>query len=496
MFTKVLVANRGEIACRLIRSLRDRNISSVAVYSDADRGAAHVRLADHAVFLGPAEARYSYLDVERLIAAARRSGAQAVLPGYGFLSENAEFAEACERSGLVFIGPRATTIRAMASKTRARALAEAAGVPVVPGASARQLADAQAAAERIGYPVLLKAALGGGGKGMRLVHAPDELANAWARARSEAESAFASDEVYLEKAITNPRHIEIQILGDKHGNLIHLHERDCSIQRRHQKVMEETPSPHLSDTVRSEMARVALRVAREVDYDSVGTVEFLVDENDQFYFLEVNTRLQVEHTITELVTNVDLVEQMLRVAAGHALELRQEDIQPRGAALQCRIYAEDPARQDLPCAGKVGHVRVPAGPFVRFDHALIEGGEVSSHYDPLLGKLCTWGQERSQALCRMQRALSELQVGGLTTNIPLLRALLTWPALLAGKYDTSTLEAVRAHWLESLTPPPVEAIAAAVAARHLERARQDAPGASPSNPLTEWARHGRPRWRE
>lgn len=495
MFSKVLVANRGEIACRLIRALRDMNIESVAVYSDADRGAAHVRLADCAVPLGPAEAQVSYLHAGKLIDAARRTGARAILPGYGFLSENSQFAEACEQAGITFVGPRASTIRAMGSKTQARALAQVAGVPVVPGGSARSLAEAQTAAAEIGYPVLLKAAMGGGGKGMRLVTDPKDLAKSLARARSEAKSAFASEEVYLEKAITGPRHVEIQVLGDKHGNLIHLYERDCSIQRRHQKVFEETPSPRLSDSARNEMARVALQVARQVGYDSVGTVEFLVDANEQFYFLEMNTRLQVEHTVTELVNNVDLVEQMLRVAAGHELALQQEDIQPRGFALQCRIYAEDPAHQDLPCAGTVSHVQLPAGPFVRFDHALVEHTKVSSYYDPLLGKLCTWGQERTQVLSRMRRALSELHVGGLTTNAPLLLALLNSPELIAGDYDTSTLEAVRAAWLDSGHPPPLEAVAAAVAARHLDRSRESAPNRSAS-PLSEWARARRPRWRD
>src|SRR5579862_1084821 len=389
MFRKVLVANRGEIAVRIIRALRDFGIRSVAVYSDADRASLAVSLADEAVCVGPAPSSESYLRIDKIVDAARRVGAEAIHPGYGFLSENADFAQACVDAGIVFIGPPASAIRMMGSKTAAREVAIKAGVPVVPGAKG----ELHEAAKKIGYPVLLKAAAGGGGKGMRRVDREADLDAALRDASSEALRAFGSGEVYLEKLVVEPRHVEIQVLGDHHGNLIHLGERECSIQRRHQKVIEECPSPVmlLHPELRAQMGEAAVRIARHAGYANAGTMEFLVDRDRNFYFLEMNTRLQVEHPVTELVTGLDLVEWQLRIAAGERLTIGQDQVKWSGWAIECRIYAEDPENQFMPSPGKIMHLREPAGPGLRLDSGIYSGFTVPLDYDPMLAKLAAWG---------------------------------------------------------------------------------------------------------
>ncbi|MCC6525066.1 MAG: ATP-grasp domain-containing protein [Polyangiaceae bacterium] len=465
MFRKVLVANRGEIAVRILRTLREMGIASVAVYSDADRRALHVRLADEAVGIGPARASESYLRPERILDAARATGAEAICPGYGFLSENTEFAGACHDAGIVFVGPPASAIAAMGSKPASRALMDAAKVPIVPGGRAGSLAEALVEAERIGYPVMLKAAFGGGGKGMRLCHARVELERAFDRASSEAAAAFGDGTVYLERAIVRPRHVEVQLLGDQHGSVVHLHERDCSVQRRHQKIVEETPCPAPAATpeLMAEMGAVAVQAARAVGYYSAGTVEFLMDEAGRFYFLEMNTRLQVEHPITEWVTGLDLVAEMLRVAAGERLAFGQEDVVARGASIECRIYAEDPAAGFLPSPGVVRALRVPSGPFVRDDGGYDEGAEVSGHYDPLVSKLSVWGPTRAAALGRMRRALGEYRLSGVRNNLAFLELLLSHPEFAAGRYHTGFIADHKDALLGERALPDGEAEAVAVA---------------------------------
>ncbi len=473
MFEKVLVANRGEIAVRVMRTLREMGIGSVAVFSEADRGAMHVRVADEAVCVGPAPAAESYLCIEAVLEAARLTGADAIHPGYGFLSENPAFARACEEAGVVFVGPRPEAMEAMGSKTAARERMIAAGVPVVPGAHAGSLDALRLEAERVGYPVMLKASAGGGGKGMRLVDRPEDLAEAFERARSEAMKAFGDPTVYLEKAIVRPRHIEIQVLADAHGNVVHLFERDCSVQRRHQKVVEETPSPASAATPQriAEMGEVAVRAARAVDYVGAGTVEFLMDPDGRFYFLEMNTRLQVEHPVTELVTGLDLVREQVRIAAGEPLGFEQRDVSRRGHAIECRIYAEDP-ETFLPAPGRIEVLRVPAGPGVRDDGGVEEGDEVSSFYDPLLSKLCVWAPSREQAVARMRRALGEyVALGTLRTNVAFHQRLFELPAFVRGDYDTGLIERHREALLSPRALPAEEArlMAAAVALAQSER---------------------------
>ncbi|HJK92773.1 MAG TPA: acetyl-CoA carboxylase biotin carboxylase subunit [Polyangiaceae bacterium LLY-WYZ-15_(1-7)] len=442
MFEKVLVANRGEIACRVIRTLREMGIRSVAVYSEADRDALHVRMADEAYCVGPAASSESYLVIENLIDACKKSGAEAVHPGYGFLSENAAFVRACKDAGITFIGPEPEAMEAMGSKTAAREKMIAAGVPVVPGVNAGSVEELQKAADELGYPVMLKASAGGGGKGMRLVEKPEDLAGAYERARSEAKSAFGDETVYLEKAIVQPRHIEIQVLGDKHGGCVHLFERDCSIQRRHQKVVEETPSPAevCDDALVAKMGEVAVRAAKAVDYHGAGTVEFLMAADGSFYFLEMNTRLQVEHPITELITGMDLVREQVRVAAGEPLGYTQDDIQRRGAAIQCRVYAEDPATGFLPSPGTIEVLRQPHGPGVRDDSGAYGGAEIPSFYDPLVSKLCVWAPTRELAVQRMRRALTEYVVTGIQTNLPFHLRLMEHEEFVAGQYDTGFID--------------------------------------------------------
>jgi acetyl-CoA carboxylase, biotin carboxylase subunit len=447
MFKKILIANRGEIAVRVIRACRELGIFSAAVYSDVDRAALHVLSADEAYSIGAAPAAESYLSIDKVLGVAKRCGADAIHPGYGFLSENAKFGQACADAGIKFIGPTAASMEMMGSKTRARQEMEKAGVPFVPGTShgLESIRQAREVAAKIGYPVMLKAAAGGGGKGMRLVHTAHELESALEAAQSEAQRAFADGEVYLEKAILNPRHIEMQVLADEHGNTVYLGERECSIQRRHQKVMEEAPSPLVDAEMRLRMGEVAVRVAKAANYHNAGTVEFLVDPNlanqpQNFYFLEMNTRLQVEHPVTELVTGLDLVELQIRIAAGERLPFRQEDILIRGHAIECRIYAEDADNNFFPSPGRIETLLTPAGPGIRLDSGVYAGWTVPIDYDPLLAKLIGYGQDRQQAISRLSRALPEYFVAGIKTNLGLFRRILADGNFQSGKIDTGYLE--------------------------------------------------------
>jgi acetyl-CoA carboxylase, biotin carboxylase subunit len=466
MFQKVLIANRGEIAVRIIRALREFGIASVAVYSDADRASLAVRMADEAVHIGPPPSRESYLRIDKIIAAARTCDAQAIHPGYGFLSENAEFAQACVDAGLVFIGPPASAIRAVGSKTAARQLAIKVGAPVVPGTekSIRDPEEARRIAGEIGYPVLLKAAAGGGGKGMRRVDRAADLESALRDASSEALRAFQNDEVYIEKLVLEPRHIEIQVLGDQHGHMIHLGERECSIQRRHQKVIEECPSPVMRDhpELRAKMGEAALKIARAAGYTNAGTCEFLVDAQRNFYFLEMNTRLQVEHPVTELATGLDLVHWQLRIASGERLTLQQSEVQWRGSAIECRIYAEDPDNGFLPSPGKISYLEQPSGPGVRLDSGVYQGWTVPLDYDPMLAKLAVWAPARETAIERMRRALSEYVVEGIRTNIQWFDEILRDPEFIGGRLSTAFLD----HFKRREHPPAdieADAVAALVA---------------------------------
>jgi acetyl-CoA carboxylase, biotin carboxylase subunit len=438
---KVLIANRGEIAVRVIRSCRELGIRTVAVYSDADREMPHVLAADEAFRIGSPPSRESYLVMDRILDIARQSGADAIHPGYGFLSENAEFSSRVREAGFIFIGPRPESIRAMGDKVEARRLMRSAGVPVVPGTDG-PIAEESAArvfADKHGYPVLLKAAAGGGGKGMRIVRGPEELSGAFRAARSEARSAFGDDRVYVEKYLDQPRHIEFQIFADRFGATIHCGERECSIQRRHQKVVEETPSTVLNDDLRRRMGETAVRAAQACGYENAGTIEFLVDAQKNFYFLEMNTRLQVEHPITELRTGLDLVALQIAVADGKPLGLRQEDVRFRGHAIECRICAEDPENAYMPSTGKITHLRPSMGIGIREDRGIDVGGEVSVYYDPMISKLVAWGQTRDEAIHRMLRALNEYEILGVTTNIPLCAFVLSHPRFATGDYDTHFL---------------------------------------------------------
>jgi acetyl-CoA/propionyl-CoA carboxylase biotin carboxyl carrier protein len=443
-FDTVLVANRGEIAVRVIRSLRAMGIRSVAVFSDADTGARHVAEADVAVGIGPASARQSYLNIDAVVTAAQRTGAQAVHPGYGFLSENAQFAAALQAADIVFIGPPAAAIQTMGDKIAAKAAVSAFGVPVVPGVSRPGLTDADliAGADDVGYPVLVKPSAGGGGKGMRVVHQPAELPAALVSARREAASAFGDDTLFLERFVLNPRHIEVQVIADGYGNVIHLGERECSLQRRHQKVIEEAPSPLLDPATRARIGAAACDTARSVDYTGAGTVEFIVsaDRPDEFFFMEMNTRLQVEHPVTEMVTGVDLVEQQVRIAAGEKLPIAQDDVTMTGHAIEARVYAEDPARGFLPTGGDVLDLAEPKGPGVRVDSGLARGMVIGSDYDPMLSKVIAHGDDRQAALRALDRALADTAVLGVTTNIEFLRFLLADPDVAAGRLDTGLLD--------------------------------------------------------
>ena len=503
MFTKILIANRGEIACRVAATARRLGIRTVAVYSEADAGARHVAACDEAILIGPAAARDSYLKGERIIEAAKASGAQAIHPGYGFLSENAEFAEACARAGLVFIGPPGSSMRAMGSKSAAKQLMEGAGVPLVPGyhGDDQDPALLQREADRIGYPVLLKASAGGGGKGMRVVERSEDLQGALASCKREAISSFGDDKVLVEKYLTRPRHIEIQVFADTLGNCVYLHERDCSVQRRHQKVLEEAPAPDMPAERRAAMGEAAVAAARAVGYVGAGTVEFIANQDGSFYFMEMNTRLQVEHPVTEMITGTDLVEWQLRVAAGQPLPKQQHELQINGHAIEARVYAENPEKGFLPSTGTLrcmetpGHVAfelgggagLPAG--VRIDSGVRAGDAISPFYDPMIAKLIVWGQDREQALARMAQALGEFHIVGLATNIAFLKRLVEGDAFAQADLDTGLIERNHASLFPPATATPLAALALAAVA--LVAGEESAPAAA--NPADPWtSAHG---WR-
>jgi 3-methylcrotonyl-CoA carboxylase alpha subunit len=491
LFRKVLVANRGEIAVRVIRTCRTMAIPTVAVFSEADRRARHVHEADEAMAIGPAEALSSYLSIDAIVSAARESGADAVHPGYGFLSESGDFADAVRDAGLVFVGPPGGVHRRMGDKKVARRLMAASGVPVVPGYDGDEQGDERLfhEAARIGWPVMLKPARGGGGKGMRVVAREEEFASALAASRREARSAFGDDAMVIERLVERPRHVEVQVLADEHGSALHLGERECSVQRRHQKVVEETPSPALAPPAREALWAAGLRAARAASYVNAGTVEFLLAPDGSFFFLEMNTRLQVEHPVTEVVTGLDLVRLQLEVAAGRPLTLRQEDVVRRGHAVECRLYAEDPERDDLPSPGRVLHLSEPEGPGVRVDSGLRPGSEVTVHYDPLLSKVVTWGFDRPEAVARMREALRRTVVLGVATNLARLRAIVEHPAFAAGELHTGFID----EHLGELTPrpcPPAEALAALAAVLQRPASVGTAARAASVDP---WASLGR--WR-
>ena len=439
---KVLVANRGEIAVRILRACRELGLKTVAVYSDVDRSALHVRYADEAYPIGPGPARDSYLRIDRIIDVAIRARADAIHPGYGFLAENPLFAQACLEAGITFVGPDYQTIRMMGNKVAARRAMSAAGIPIVPGSDDEGLWDEGAldAAERLGYPLLIKAAAGGGGKGMRVVHSPEELPHALTVARREAEASFGDGTVFLERIVEGARHIEFQILGDQYGNVIHLGERECSLQRRHQKVIEEAPSRALDEELRQRMGQVAVQVARTGKYVNAGTVEFLLDEDKNFYFLEMNSRLQVEHPVTEMVTGIDIVKEQLRIASGRKLRYSQDDVKVRGWAFECRILAEDPYNGFRPSIGRVTGLYEPTGPGVRVESGIYEGFEVSLYYDSMISKLIVWGETRGEALLRMRRALEEYRIIGIKTNIPFHQQMMDSTRFIGGQFDTTFVE--------------------------------------------------------
>ncbi|MFL6215765.1 MAG: acetyl-CoA carboxylase biotin carboxylase subunit [Blastocatellia bacterium] len=499
MFKKLLIANRGEIAVRIARGCREMGISPVAVYSDADRASLHVRVADEAINIGPPPSAESYLRMDKIIDAARRTGAEAIHPGYGFLSENADFAQAVEDAGLILVGPPAAAMRLMGSKTNARKAAQAAGAPVVPGTTAplQSVAEAIATAEEVGYPVMLKAASGGGGKGMRLVRSHEEIASAFDLARSEAAASFNDSSVYIEKFIERPRHIEIQLIGDRYGKIVYLGERECSLQRRHQKVVEECPSPIVDEDLRRRMGEAAVRIARHADYQNAGTIEFLVDPQRNFYFLEMNTRLQVEHPVTELVTARDLVHEQIRVAAGEKLSFSQSDIVMRGAAIECRIYAEDPYNNFLPSPGRITKLVTPAGPGVRYDSGSYRGWDVPIYYDPLLAKLCVWAETRAAAIDRLARVLDEYTVEGINTTIPFFRAVVENEEFRRGDFDTGFIErflqdGFGAHRQnEDEGAERREDLAAIVAALHTRTKTPMLEAATPRSAESRWKLYGR-----
>ncbi len=498
MFSKILVANRGEIAVRILRACGERGLRTAAIYSEADRSALHVRYADEAYCIGPAPVRESYLNIPAIIAAAVASGADAVHPGYGFLAESDHFAEAVLAAGLAWIGPSPDAIRAMGDKVAARRTMIAAGVPVVPGIDVG-LSDTEAitAADEIGYPVLVKAAAGGGGKGMRVVNDPADLPKALEAARREALGAFGDDTIYLEKLVSRARHVEIQVLADSHGNCIHLGERECSIQRRHQKLIEESPSVAVTPELRVAMGAVAVRAARAVGYSNAGTVEFLLDRSGRFYFLEMNTRLQVEHPVTEMVTGVDLVKEQLAIASGRRMRWTQDDIRFKGHAIECRINAEDPYNAFLPQAGRITSLSEPTGPGVRLESGIYAGWEVSLFYDPLLAKLVVWGETRAEAILRMRRALAEYRIGGIHTTIPFHQQVMDSTRFQGGQFDTQFLDGPDGFRM-SAAPSRDLAKVAAIAAALIEHERgqeavilgassSDGPGAR----VSPWKQAGR-----
>jgi acetyl-CoA carboxylase biotin carboxylase subunit len=496
MFDKVLVANRGEIAVRVIRSLKEMGIETVAVYSDADRKSLHVRMADEAYHVGPAPSAESYLVIDKILEVGRKAGCDAIHPGYGFLSENPEFADACGESEMTFMGPRGKSIEAMGEKTRARTLMKEADVPVVPGTE-NAVEDAEEAfeiAKDMGFPVLAKAAAGGGGKGMRRVDEADEFIDSFKGAQREAISSFGNGDVYIEKYVVDPKHVEIQILVDEHGNGVHLFERECSVQRRHQKITEETPCPVLDEETRQEMGEVAVRAAHAVDYVGAGTVEFLLDAHGNFYFLEMNTRLQVEHPITEMVTGLDLVRWQVKVAAGEPLGFEQSDLEQDGHAIECRVYAEDADENFRPTPGTIDLLSEPTGPGVRVDSGVYEGMTIPVNYDPMISKLCVWGEDRDHAIQRMRRALDEYIIAGMTTNIGFHEEVLTHPDFIDGSYNTEFIP----DYMEEREKPEakhrdIAELAAVLATHRHDEALKDGDGddSESSGPKSRWKTLGR-----
>ncbi|MEW6687551.1 MAG: acetyl/propionyl/methylcrotonyl-CoA carboxylase subunit alpha [Pseudomonadota bacterium] len=490
MFGKILIANRGEIACRVIATARAMGVRTVAVYSDADREARHVALADEARRIGPAPASESYLSIEALIAAARGTGAEAIHPGYGFLSESEDFARACAAAGIVFIGPAPEAIAAMGDKAAAKRLMQKAGVPLVPGYHGDDQDGALLAAEaaRIGYPVLIKAAAAGGGKGMRVVRDPGSFAAALESARREAESAFGDGRVLLEKYLERARHIEVQLFGDRHGNLVHLFERDCSVQRRHQKVLEEAPAPGLSPGRRAAITAAALAAAKAIHYVGAGTVEFIASADGAFYFMEMNTRLQVEHPVTEAITGLDLVKWQLLVAAGDPIPLKQDQIQMKGHAIEARIYAENPEKGFLPSTGTLRHLRFPGAP-ARVDTGVREGDAVTAHYDPMLAKLIVWGEDRAAALARLRAALAECEIVGVASNVEFLGRVASSKAFAAADLDTGLIERCASELFPPARPASIEELAAAALAElRVEEAQAAARAKASGDPHSPWAR--------
>jgi acetyl-CoA carboxylase biotin carboxylase subunit len=496
MFKKILVANRGEIACRVIRACRELKIATVAVYSDADKDALHVRMADEAYHIGPPASSESYLRGEKIIDVALKSEADAIHPGYGFLSENASFVRDVSAAGITFIGPPADAMESMGGKISARKIAIEAGVPVVPGTTEplKSFDDARSTATEMGYPIMLKASAGGGGKGMRLVADETELKSALETAQSEARASFGDDAVYIEKAVVRPRHIEIQVFSDTHGNHIYLGERECSIQRRHQKVIEEAPSPINSAELRASMGECSVKVAKAVNYVGAGTVEFLVSDLDKsFYFLEMNTRLQVEHPVTELVTGIDLVREQICVAAGMPLSFRQEDVTLEGHAIECRIYAEDPSANFLPSPGRITRLRIPQGPGVRDDGGVYEGSEVSIYYDPMISKFAVHGRTRDEAIDRMRRALAEYEIAGVKTTLPFFRQIIDDDEFIAGKLDTGFIARFfeRSSTEEITFDGAIADIAAIAAALAYQARAATKSSTSPSRKLSPWVMSAR-----
>ena len=446
MLKKVLIANRGEIAVRIIRACKEMNIKTVAIYSEADKDALHTRLADEAVCIGPADSRESYLNVKNIIEAANVTGADSIHPGFGFLSENAQFAKICEESNIKFIGPTSKVIDLLGNKSNAKEMMKEAGVPTIPGSdgSVKGLKDVLKIAEKIGYPIMIKAAAGGGGKGIRIVNSEDELENSYNIVKREAKLAFNDDEVYIEKFVAHPRHVEIQILADEHGNVIHLGERDCSIQRNNQKVIEETPSTAIDEKLRNKMGEAAVKAAKAAGYTSCGTVEFLVDKDKNFYFMEMNTRIQVEHPITEMRTGIDIVKEQIRIAAGEVLKIKQKEVKFNGHAIECRINAENPDKNFRPCPGKVTGLHFPGGNGIRIDSAIYAGYTIPANYDSMIAKIIAFGTSRNEAIAKMKRALEELVIEGVETNRDFLFEIITNPNFIRGDFDTQFLKNFRA----------------------------------------------------
>ncbi len=494
MFKKVLIANRGEIAIRIIRCLREMGIGSVVVYSDVDRSSLAVRWADQAVHLPGVAGKDTYMKMDAVIAAAKKTGAEAIHPGYGFLSENADFAERCEKEGVVFIGPSPRAISLMGDKTTARRIMMDKGVPVTPGfqEEGADVGRILEEARKIGFPIMIKASAGGGGKGMRLVKDPAQFVSSFEMARSEAVNAFGDDRIYVEKFIGNPRHIEVQVVCDRHGNRIHLGERECSIQRRHQKVVEESPSPGVSAEARARVGEIAVRAAEAVNYDSIGTVEFLMDQDKNFYFMEMNTRLQVEHPVTEWVTGLDLVRIQIGIAAGERVTTRQEDIHMRGHAIECRVYAEDPSRNFMPSPGRITGLSTPSGLGIRDDSGVYQGYEVPIHYDPMISKLTTWDATREGAIRRMARALAEYKIGGIKTNLWFHRKLMQHEAFIDGDLDTGFIakypDLLKKSNEESKTDM---ALIAAAIKYYKDQMRHSATGEGPKTTTSGWKAYGR-----